>query len=100
MLKSHNVDAVLLVAAWPVCHMSVGHVARVFESMGISTVCFFVKAFMHLIDQMKIPRAIVTNNFVGRTIGKPYDLPNQTNVVRQGIELLSSATINNSLKII
>ena len=55
---------------------------------------------MHLIDQMKIPRAIVTNNFVGRTIGKPYDLPNQTNVVRQGIELLSSATINNSLKII
>lgn len=80
--------------------MSVGHVARVFESMGISTVCFFVKAFMHLIDQMKIPRAIVTNNFVGRTIGKPYDLPNQINVVRQGIELLSSATINNSLKII
>ena len=80
--------------------MSVGHVARIFESMGISTVCFFVKAFMHLVDQMKIPRTIVTNNFVGRTIGKPFDLPNQTNVVRQGIELLKSATIKNSIKII
>ena len=62
MLKSHNVDAVLLVAAWPVCHMSVGHVARIFELMGISTVCFFVKAFIHLVDQMKIPRTIITNN--------------------------------------
>ena len=80
--------------------MSVGHVARIFESMGISTVCFFVKAFMHLVNKMKIPRTIITNNFVGRTIGKPYDLCNQTNVVRQGIELLNSATINNSLKII
>ena len=49
---------------------------------------------------MKIPRTIVTNNFVGRTIGKPYDFSNQTNVVRQGIELLSSATIQNSIKII
>lgn len=55
---------------------------------------------MHLVDKMKIPRTIVTNNFVGRTIGKPYDLPNQTNVVRQGIELLNGATINNSLKVI
>ena len=70
--------------------MSVGHVSRIFESMGLSTVCFFVKSFMHLIEQMKIPR----------TIGKPYDLSNQTNVVRQGIELLSSATIQNSIKII
>ena len=80
--------------------MSVGHVARIFESLGISTVCFFVKAFMHLVDKMKIPRTIITNNFVGRTIGKPYDLPNQTTVVRQGIELLNGATINNSLKVI
>ena len=80
--------------------MSVGHVARIFESMGIPTVCFFVKAFMHLVDKMKITRTIVTNNFVGRNIGKPYDLPNQTNVVRQGIELLNTATINNSLKVI
>ena len=57
-------------------------------------------SFMHLIEHMKIPRKIVTNNFVGRTIGKPYYLSNETNVVRQCIELLSSSTIQNSIKII
>ena len=77
--------------------MSVGHIARVFDSHGIATVTFGVKAFMDRMVAMNIPRLVITPELMGRTLGKPHDVQTQRKYLEAGLELLESATEGNSL---
>ena len=77
--------------------MSVGHVARIFENKGISTVTLLSKSFQHLATQMNIPRVLITNNYVGRTVGLPNDINGQTATILKAIDLFEKADSPNTI---
>ena len=78
--------------------MSVGHVARVFEEAGITTVCIGIRAFAHQNRFIRPPRAVVTRHILGRTVGAPGDVVRQTEVIRSALELLDGATTPNTVR--
>ena len=69
--------------------MSVGHVQRAIESIGIPTVGVYVSAFGHVPSQMGVARALITSHPMGRPIGAPGDAERHLAVVRQALSLLS-----------
>jgi hypothetical protein len=74
-----------------VCHVSVGHAARVLEEAGISTVAIYIRAFRHHAVSLNIPRTVVTRRLLGRTVGTPGDADGQRLVVREALRLLETA---------
>ena len=70
--------------------MSVGHVQRAIETVGIPTVSVFVRSFGHLPELMGISRALITQHPMGRPLGAPGDAERQRAVVRSALDLLSS----------
>ncbi len=74
------------------CHVSVGHTARVFEERGIATTCVFIDAFSHYARQMKLPRVLVTPFPMGRPLGAPGDQVTQRSVVTAALRLVDDAT--------
>ena len=73
------------------CHVSVGHTARVLEEAGISTVVIYIRAFRHQAVNLKVSRAVITPNILGRTIGEVGDAEGQRRVVREALRLLEQA---------
>ena len=51
----------------------------------------FIEAFRHVLHQMKVPRAVVTRNPLGRPLGAPGDRERQTSVVNAALDLLETA---------
>lgn len=51
----------------------------------------FIRAFRHVLHQMKVPRAVVTRNPLGRPLGAPGDRERQTMVVDAALDLLETA---------
>lgn len=74
------------------CHVSVGHVARLIEAAGIPTVSVFVRAFRHVAVEMGLPRVVVTEHPMGRPLGAPGDVARQQAVVDAALDLLETAT--------
>lgn len=74
------------------CHVSVGHLARLIEEAGIPTVAVYVRAFRHVAEALRVPRALVTRHPMGRTLGAPHDAERQRKVVEGALELLETAT--------
>ena len=75
------------------CHVSVGHTARVLEEAGISTVVVYIQAFRHQAVNLKVPRAVVTSNILGRTVGMVGDAEGQRRVVREALRMLETAEV-------
>jgi hypothetical protein len=71
--------------------VSVGHVARSFESAGIPTVSVYVRSFRHVAERMGIPRTVVTRHPMGRPFGAPGDIERQSAVLEAALSLLESA---------
>lgn len=69
--------------------MSVGHVARAIEAVGIATVTVLVRAFRHIADNMQIPRVVVTRHPMGRPLGAPGDRDRQRQVILAALRLLA-----------
>ena len=80
-------------------HVSVGHFARVLEERGIPTVAIFIRARKHRAEEMNVPRTLVTQHPMGRTVGGPFDVERQSAVVRSALELLDSAGKNGTLEV-
>ena len=80
------------------CHVSVGHTARVLEEAGIPTVCVYIRAFAHLAHSIKPPRVLLTKHILGRTVGAPGDVVRQTEVVAAALDLLATATTPNTVR--
>lgn len=72
------------------CHVSVGHVQRAIESIGIPTVGVYVRAFGHIPELMGVARAVLTRHPMGRPLGAPGDAERQKAVVRAALSLLAS----------
>ena len=68
--------------------MSVGHVARVLEAEGIPTTSIYVRSFAHVVDEMKLARAVITRHPMGRPLGAPGDWERHRSVVAAALDLL------------
>jgi hypothetical protein len=75
-----------------VCHVSVGHISRALEAVGIATTTIMVEAFRHRAVEMVIPRTLITRFPMGRPLGAPNDVERQLDVLRSGFNLFQSAT--------
>ena len=74
------------------CHVSVGHTARVLEEAGIPSVVVYIRAFVHQARLLKLPRALITQHILGRTLGAPHDHTGQREVVRAALSLLEDGS--------
>ena len=72
--------------------MSVGHVARAVEEVGIATTTIMVEAFGHRAAEMMTPRTLLTRFPMGRPLGAPNDVERQRDVIRTAFGLLETAT--------
>lgn len=71
--------------------MSVGHVARAIESVGIPTSSVYIRAFRHLAEEMKLARVVVTSHPMGRPLGAPGDHSRHRQVTMAALGLFDSA---------
>lgn len=67
--------------------MSVGHVQRAIEEVGIPTTSVYIGAFAHVPRQMSLARALVTPHPLGRPLGAPGDTQRQLAVVDAALDL-------------
>jgi hypothetical protein len=74
-----------------VCHVSVGHVARLLEQAGIPTVIVAVRAFRPRMEVMQLPRLLLTPHLMGRPVGAPGDKIGQRQTLLAALELLEGA---------
>ena len=78
--------------------MSVGHVARALEEVGIATVVIAVKSFETRMRMMSLPRVLLTPQLLGRPMGRPFDEKTQTNILRAALQLLEKADQNGTVQ--
>jgi hypothetical protein len=55
------------------------------------TVAIFIRAFRHVLDQMNVPRAVVTRSPLARPLGAPGDRERHRLVVDTALGLLETA---------
>ncbi len=78
--------------------MSVGHVARALEEVGIATVVIAVKSFETRMRMMSLPRVLLSPQLLGRTMGRRFDEKTQTNILRAALQLLEKADQNGTVQ--
>lgn len=73
------------------CHVSVGHVARLLEEAGTPTVIIACAAFKPRLQAMSLPRLVLTPFPMGRPVGAPGDAVGQRQTLLAALDLLQSA---------
>jgi hypothetical protein len=71
--------------------LSVGHVSREFEKVGIPTVIIMSNVFRGRTLAMNPARVLFTPHLMGRPVSAPFDTERQRHVVREGLRLLETA---------
>ncbi len=71
--------------------MTVGHVARAIEAVGIPTVCVYIEAFRPDAELLKPARTLVTPHLMGRPLGLPHQREQQRAVILAALRLLETA---------
>jgi hypothetical protein len=71
--------------------VTVGHVARAIEAIGIPTVCVYIEAFRPDAELLKPARTLLTSNLMGRPLGLPHRREQQMAVIRDALYLLETA---------
>ena len=79
------------------CHVSGGHIARVFEAAGLPTVVVASGVFGAQLAPMRLPRLLLTRHIMGRPLGPPGDAERQREVLRAALDLLQNAPGNGAL---
>ena len=74
------------------CHVSVGHVQRAFESAGVPSTSVYVRSFGHIPELMGLSRTVITSHPMGRPLGRPGDGERQRAVIERALGLLGSDT--------
>jgi hypothetical protein len=69
----------------------VGHVARLLETAGISTVIIAAQAFRKRMEMMTLPRVLLTPHLMGRPLGPPCRRDVQRKVLLAALRLLEQA---------
>ncbi|GAC1426260.1 MAG: hypothetical protein PVS3B3_01490 [Ktedonobacteraceae bacterium] len=70
--------------------MTVGHVARAIEAVGIPTVCVYIEAFRPDAQLLKPTRTLITPHLMGRPIGLPFQYERQRAVILAALRLLET----------
>lgn len=78
--------------------MTVSHVARAIEAIGIPTVTIYIEAFLPDAQILKPARALVTANLMGRPLGLPHQREQQIAVIHAALEMLQTADHAPTLK--
>jgi hypothetical protein len=75
--------------------VSVGHIARAIEAVGIPTVSVYVEAFLPAAKWQSTPRVAFTRFPMGRPLGAPGNRELQIQVIKAALELLNLNTTAN-----
>lgn len=86
-LLESKVDAAVFVPVTPVCHQSVGLMARHAEAHGISTVC--VSTVYDVICSVNPPRVVFLDYPVGYAAGKPHEPELQFRIISEVVNSLN-----------
>lgn len=78
--------------------MTVSHLARAIEAIGIPTVTIYIEAFLPDAQLLKPARALVTANLMGRPLGLPHQREQQIAVIHAALEMLQTADHAPTLK--
>ena len=62
------------------------------EAAGIPTVAFGVQAFRSRMLPMSIPRLVLTQELMGKTLGRPHENSTQNEYIIAGLNLLEKAS--------
>lgn len=83
-------DAAVLVANCPVCHQSMGIIARALEAAGIATVV--MGAAKDIVERCGVPRFLFSDVPLGNAAGPPRDPAAQDATLGLALDLLETAT--------
>lgn len=72
--------------------MTVSHLARAIEAIGIPTVGVYIEAFQPTAQLLKPPRVLFTPFLLGRPLGLPHQRDLQLATIQLALNLLASAT--------
>ncbi|HEY6241075.1 MAG TPA: reductase, partial [Burkholderiales bacterium] len=84
-----GVDAAILVPNCPVCHQTVGLVARHLEANGIATVV--MGCAKDIVEHCGVPRFLFSDFPLGNSAGRPRDTESQALTLELALRLLESA---------
>jgi D-proline reductase (dithiol) PrdB len=87
--RADQVDAAVLVPNCPVCHQTIGLVARHLEANGISTVV--MGCAKDIVEHAAVPRFLFSDFPLGNSAGKPQDACSQAFTLELALRLLETA---------
>src|SRR5882724_8771482 len=87
--RRDGVDAAVLVPNCPVCHQTIGLVARHLEANGISTVV--MGCAKDIVEHAAVPRFLFSDFPLGNSAGKPRDPDSQAFTLELALRLLETA---------
>jgi len=87
--RADGVQAAVLVANCPVCHLSVALAARALEAGGTSTVV--LGCALDIVEHIGVARFVFSDFPLGNAAGKPGDLDSQRLTLDLALDLLESA---------
>ena len=87
--RADAVDAAILVANCPVCHLTVALVARLLERAGIATVV--MGCAKDIVERAGVPRFVFSDFPLGNAAGRPNDVASQDDTLELALRLLESA---------
>jgi D-proline reductase (dithiol) PrdB len=86
--RADQVDAAVLVPNCPVCHQTIGLVARHLEANGISTVV--MGCAKDIVEHAAVPRFLFSDFPLGNSAGKPHDPASQAFTLELALRLLET----------
>ena len=87
--QADRVDAAVLVPNCPVCHQTIGLVARHLEANGIPTVV--MGCAKDIVEHAAVPRFLFSDFPLGNSAGKPHDPDSQAFTLELALRVLESA---------
>ena len=87
--RADEVDAAVLVPNCPVCHQTIGLVARHLEANGISTVV--MGCAKDIVEHAAVPRFLFSDFPLGNSAGKPHDTDSQAFTLELALRVLETA---------
>ena len=97
-LLPEQIDVLLLVPVTPVCHQSVGLIARSAEAQGISTLC--MSSALDITRAVNPPRAAFLDFPLGHPNGRAHDPELQRAILGEALEAFVSLTKPGSVKVL
>jgi D-proline reductase (dithiol) PrdB len=87
--RADGVDAAVLVPNCPVCHQTIGLVARHLEESGISTVV--MGCAKDIVEHAGVPRFLFSDFPLGNSAGKPHEPASQAFTLELALRVLEAA---------